>query len=177
MHRLSSIALVIACLLIAGGAAFIPAVAAPSQQTAAPPIGDIIAMEQVERQYPGAQYSGRAALDFGPFDAALAALDMAEANTHEARLLTASIDEMQAMMGGGELSAERLALLYLRRIQRLDPQLNAVLELNPDALDIARQLDAERAAGRVRGPLHGIPVLLKANIGTGDRMTTSAGSA
>jgi len=79
----------------------------------------------------------------------------------------------------GEETARSLVEKYAARIEALDkrgPALRAVLEINPDALKIAEDLDAERKAGRVRGPLHGIPVLLKDNIGTSDRMTTTAGS-
>ncbi len=91
----------------------------------------------------------------------------------------ATIAELQAGMGRGDLSSEELVRWYLERIETVDragPTLNAVIEVNPDALSAARALDEERAAGRARGPLHGIPVLLKANIDTGDRMHTSAGS-
>jgi amidase len=82
-------------------------------------------------------------------------------------------------MARGEVTAERLVETYLARIGELDrggPGLRAVLTLNPDALAIAATLDRERAAGRARGPLHGIPLLLKDNIPTGDRMATTAGS-
>lgn len=91
----------------------------------------------------------------------------------------ATIADLQARMQRGELSAHRLVQHYLERIAALDragPTLNAIIELNPDALAIADALDAERTRGRVRGPLHGIPVLLKDNIDTADRMHTSAGS-
>jgi amidase len=94
-------------------------------------------------------------------------------------LLDAGVAEQQAAMHAGKLTARSLARLYLARIAAVDqagPRLNAVIELNPDALDIASALDRERAAGKLRGPLHGIPVLLKDNIATGDRMSTSAGS-
>jgi amidase len=73
-------------------------------------------------------------------------------------------------------SARQLTEAYLARIARLDERINAVIELNPDALAIADTLDRERAAGRTRGPLHGIPILIKDNIDTADRMRTSAGS-
>ena len=79
----------------------------------------------------------------------------------------------------GRYTARRIAEEYLARIQALDrngPSLQSVLELNPDALAIADALDAERQAGRLRGPLHGIPVLIKDNIDTADRMSTSAAS-
>ncbi|MEP6739575.1 MAG: amidase [Caldimonas sp.] len=91
----------------------------------------------------------------------------------------ASAASLAAAMDAGTLTAQRLAADYLRRIEAIDrrgPRLNSVIELNPDALAIAASLDAERRAGRVRGPLHGLPVLLKDNIATGDRMSTSAGS-
>jgi amidase len=79
----------------------------------------------------------------------------------------------------GQLSAERLTRDCLTRIDALDrhgPRLNSVIELNPQALAIAKALDAEQRAGRLRGPLHGLPVLLKDNIATGDSMSTSGGS-
>ncbi|OYT89265.1 MAG: amidase [Burkholderiales bacterium PBB6] len=82
-------------------------------------------------------------------------------------------------MSQGRLSAERLTRDYLTRIEAVDrhgPTLRSVLALNPDAVQIARELDAERKAGRVRGPLHGLPVLLKDNIATGDKMATTGGS-
>lgn len=91
----------------------------------------------------------------------------------------ASIDQLQRRMASGELTARHLTAAYLDRIAALDrngPKLNAVIELNPDALAIADDLDAERRAGRVRGPLHGIPVLIKDNIATADKMQTTAGS-
>jgi amidase len=97
------------------------------------------------------------------------ALDLAEA----------SIADLGARMASGELSSRRITQWYLDRIAAVDdagPTLNAVVETNPDALAIAESLDAERAAGKLRGPLHGIPVLLKDNIDTGDRMKTTAGS-
>jgi amidase len=90
-----------------------------------------------------------------------------------------TIDDVQARFASGELSAEQLVSVYIDRIERIDqsgPALNSIIEINPDALQIARSLDAERRESGARGPLHGIPVVLKANIDTGDRMTTSAGS-
>ncbi len=90
-----------------------------------------------------------------------------------------TILELQQKMASGELTARKLAEMYLGRIVAVDqsgPRLNAVIELNPDALAIAEALDRERREGRVRGPLHGIPILLKDNIDTCDRMTTTAGS-
>jgi amidase len=91
----------------------------------------------------------------------------------------ATVAELAARMGSGEITAQELTAAYLERIHAIDrsgPMLRAVIELNPDALEIAQALDRERKGGRVRGPLHGIPVLLKDNIASGDRMSTSAGS-
>jgi amidase len=90
-----------------------------------------------------------------------------------------TVAELQDMMKGGELTSVELTKYYLERIVRLDqngPGVNSVIELNPDALAIAKNADQERRSGKVRGPLHGIPVLLKDNIDTGDRMQTTAGS-
>ncbi|MFM8322866.1 MAG: amidase [Chloroflexota bacterium] len=90
-----------------------------------------------------------------------------------------TIKDLQAMQAAGEAGARDLVDRYLERIQRLDregPRLNSVIELNPDAGAIADALDSERRAGHVRGPLHGIPLLIKDNIDTADRMTTTAGS-
>ena len=91
----------------------------------------------------------------------------------------ATIDDLQARMAAGTLTARALTEAYLGRIAEIDragPRLNAIIELNPEALAIAERLDAERKAGKVRGPLHGIPVLIKDNIATADKMETTAGS-
>ncbi|QXD15111.1 amidase [Rhodocaloribacter litoris] len=90
-----------------------------------------------------------------------------------------TIAELQEGMTSGAYTARRLAERYLERIEAVDrggPGVNAIIEVNPDALAIAEALDRERAEGRVRGPLHGIPVVLKDNIDTADRMHTTAGS-
>lgn len=97
----------------------------------------------------------------------------------EFALLEATIDMLQQKMQSGEYTSQSITRLYLKRIAEIDkkgPALNAVIELNPDALAIAEQMDAERKAGKTRGPLHGIPVLVKDNINTGDNMQTTAGS-
>src|SRR5688572_21414235 len=76
----------------------------------------------------------------------------------------ATIDELQKKMRAGELTSRALTAAYLERIAEVDrggPKLNSVIEVNPDAVAIADQLDAERRAGKVRGPLHGIPILIK----------------
>lgn len=84
--------------------------------------------------------------------------------------------ELQQKMETGELTAESICKKYLDRIALVDPHLKSVIELNPDALEIAKKLDEERQKGSVRGPLHGIPVMIKDNIDTGDKMQTTAGS-
>jgi len=88
----------------------------------------------------------------------------------------ATVAQLQDSMRTGARTSRSICVAYLARIAQLDPQLHSVLETNPDALAIADRLDAERKANRVRGPLHGIPVLVKDNIATGDRMMTTAGS-
>ena len=88
-----------------------------------------------------------------------------------------TIDELRGRMRDGRETSRSIAEQYLARIHELDQTtINAVIELNADALAIASQLDAERKAGNLRGALHGIPVLIKDNIDTADRMRTSAGS-
>lgn len=97
-------------------------------------------------------------------------------NLAEFELNEVSISELQEKMASGELTAESICRKYLDRIQAVDPWLKAVMELNPDTLDIARTLDEERKSGKIRGPLHGIPIMIKDNIDTGDQMMTTAGS-
>ncbi len=90
-----------------------------------------------------------------------------------------TVAQLQAAMVSGKTTAHQLVRLYLARIASLDkagPQLNSIIQLNPDALTIANALDSERKAKGARGPLHGIPVLLKDNIATADKMQTTAGS-
>src|ERR1700736_4734973 len=90
-----------------------------------------------------------------------------------------TVADLQDRMKQGSLTAKRTVGLYLERIESIDrngPSLRSVIEINPDALAIARALDEERTAKRTRGPLHGIPVLIKDNIDTGDKMQTTAGS-
>ncbi|MDH3547836.1 MAG: amidase family protein, partial [Gammaproteobacteria bacterium] len=89
------------------------------------------------------------------------------------------ISTLQELMQSGDLSSEALTAYYLQRVDELDragPELRSIIELNPDALAIARALDEERWASGARGSMHGIPVVLKANIDTADQMTTTAGS-
>ena len=91
----------------------------------------------------------------------------------------ATIADMQAAMGSGETTAVALVRDRIGRIEALDwtgPQVNSIIEVDPDAEAIAAALDRERVEGHVRGPLHGIPIVLKDCIATADRMETTAGS-
>ena len=87
-----------------------------------------------------------------------------------------TIKQIQDKFECGELTSTELVLMYLHRISVYDKQINSILEVNPDALHIAAALDAERKESGPRGPLHGIPILIKDNIDTSDKMHTSAGS-
>lgn len=90
-----------------------------------------------------------------------------------------TINELQQKMQTGDYTSRSITEMYLKRIESIDkggPKLNSIIELNPDALSIADELDKERSESKVRGPLHGIPVLIKDNIDTGDRMMTTAGA-
>jgi amidase len=99
--------------------------------------------------------------------------------TDEFELNEATIASLQKMMEGGTHTSRSITELYLKRIDAIDkngPKLNSVIELNKSALDMADNMDKERKAGKIRGPLHGIPVLIKDNIDTGDNMHTTAGA-
>lgn len=134
--------------------------------------------EYLARQFNTPVYVGKKTLDFSPFESALVTFTPERAATIAGLLGSASIPEAQQQFEAGELTAETLTLFYVYRIQQHDVnKLNSVLELNPDALTIARGLDKERARGQVRGMLHGIPVLLKDNIATHDKMHNTAGAA
>jgi len=90
-----------------------------------------------------------------------------------------SISELQQKLKGNQYNAQELVKTYLERIDQIDkkgPAINSIIEVNPDAMDIARKLDEELKAGKSRGPLHGVPVVIKDNIDTADKMKTSAGS-
>jgi amidase len=90
-----------------------------------------------------------------------------------------TIADLQDMMADGQITSRQLVDIYTRRIDAIDrngPVLNSIIELNPDARSIAQARDEERAHGQVRGPLHGIPIVLKDNVDTGDKMQTAAGS-
>ena len=113
--------------------------------------------------------------------AALLSPLVAHAQNRNFPYLEATVAQLEAAMAAGSLTSEQLTRAYIQRIAQLDQGgagvgVNALIELNPDALALARQADALRRRGKVLGPLHGIPVLLKANIDTGDKMQTTAGS-
>lgn len=91
-------------------------------------------------------------------------------------LINATIDDLSSGLSRGLFTSRDLVETYTSRIKQLNPTLNAVNEINPDALAIAAHLDALRANGTVLGPLHGIPVLLKDNIATNDKLNNTAGS-
>jgi amidase len=116
-------------------------------------------------------------------------LELTEGNKHVPKRETGSltnvnlqettISELQEKMKNGALNSKRITEWYLKRIEAIDkngPSLKSVIEINPDAIKIAKAMDAERKNGKVRSMLHGIPVLIKDNIDTGDKMMTTAGS-
>ena len=119
-------------------------------------------------------FSRRSFLQYGA--AAVAGTVMVRPAIADFELEEATVAQLQDAMRTGARTSRSICAAYLARIAQLDPQLHAVLETNPDALAVADRLDGERKANRVRGPLHGIPVLVKDNIATVDRMMTTAGS-
>ncbi len=88
----------------------------------------------------------------------------------------ATVAELSAMMQKGQMTSEQITSWYLARIRAVDPQINSMIEINPDAIAIAREKDRERRNRMLKGPLHGIPVIIKDNIDTADKMKTTAGS-
>ncbi|RIH91185.1 putative amidase AmiD [Meiothermus granaticius NBRC 107808] len=128
---------------------------------------------QVAEQTAEHRYPLRRVLEFPPFEP-LGAARMAELEALTAR---ATIPELQAEMEAGRLSAVELTRFYLTRIRQHNDRLGAWLEVNPQGLEQAQQLDAERGAGRVRGLLHGIPLALKDNLATAAPLHTTAGAA
>jgi amidase len=125
------------------------------------------------RTFLGAGVVGGAALASGRLPALLRT---AAAHAADEPWIEATIPDLQALMASGQLTSRELTQGYLRRIGSLNPVLGAVIETNPNANALAAQLDNERRRGSVRGPLHGIPILLKDNVATDDQMETTAGS-
>jgi len=125
------------------------------------------------RSFLGTTAAGSAALLTGGFAALFKDSVLAGSSF---QFVEATIPQLQAAMTNGQLTAHDLVAGYLNRIQQLNPTLHAVIETNANAIAIANSLDNERKAGHVRGPLHGIPLLVKDNIATADRMQTTAGS-
>lgn len=115
-------------------------------------------------------------LDFSPFAKPLDEIGSRRLGQIEAILASADVPEVQEAMAKGELSSEEITLAFLDRIRRHDGHLRSYLELNPRALDEAREADRLRAAGTVKGPLHGIPLSIKDNLGTAAPMHTTAGA-
>jgi amidase len=125
------------------------------------------------RAFVGTTLAGGAGLLTGGLAALVARTAQAVAS---GSWIEATIPELQALMNSGTLTSAQLTTNYLNQIASLNPLLHAVIETNPDALAIAQRLDTERKTHKIRGPLHGIPILLKDNIATRDRMQTTAGS-
>ena len=123
------------------------------------------------REFIGTTLAGSAALFAGGIGTLVPKSTLAAASWVEA-----TVPELQALMSSGALTSVQLTTNYLNQIATFNPLLHAVIETNPDALSIAKTRDTERRSGRLRGPLHGIPVLVKDNLATKDKMQTTAGS-
>ena len=115
-------------------------------------------------------------LDWTPFEAAIERMEGEDTAALGQLLSSATIPDIQATMTSGKLTSEELTLYFLARVRRHDERLRTYLELNPQALEEARESDARRQAGRLRGPFDGIPVSLKDNIETAAPMHTTAGA-
>ncbi len=169
MHKITLLPLIIISLLLAG-----------CQDSGTGTIANNGPCPLYELPYPRPEplYDGKLRRDFSSFAALLKAYTPDLAAARKILLQGKTIPQIQALLESGKLTSVELLAYYLERIQRYDvDKLNSVLELNPEALEIAHALDKERAANSVRGPMHGIPVLLKDNIATGDQLHTAAGTA
>src|SRR6266436_3828446 len=124
------------------------------------------------REFLGTTLAGSAA----PFAGGLSWLVPRSTSASTANFIEATIPQLQALMSSGALTSVQLTNNYLNQIAKFNSLLHAVIETNPDALAIAKKLDTERQSGQLRGPLHGIPILVKDNLATADQMQTTAGS-
>lgn len=131
-------------------------------------------MNKNRREFLKAGAAGLAAIAF--FRNAKGEIVVAAEGDPFPELVEVTIPQLQTQMKSGKLTARRLTEMYLERIKQIDTKTHSVLELNPDALTIADAMDKERKKRKVRGPMHGIPVLIKDNIDTADKMHTTAGS-
>lgn len=132
---------------------------------------------QIQKQLHPPVSNHQRRLNFLPFDSEMNHFSDAKSAEMDLWLQDATIAEIHQSFEQGRLTCEELVLYFLKRIQRYDTgKLNSILEINPEAVEIARTLDQEWKAGHKRGYLHGIPILVKDNIGTADQMHTSAGA-
>src|SRR5881397_3160235 len=144
--------------------------------------GEEASMERIQphrmtrRGFLAATAVGSAAVLAGGVGSLVQAKPPFRGSDQDAPWFEATILELQALMTSGQLTSRELTKAYLARIEKLNPVLHAVIETNPQAVGIAARRDGERRAGRLRGPLHGIPILVKDNIATDDAMETTAGS-
>jgi amidase len=116
-------------------------------------------------------------IDFSPFEEALAGITPERMLELQGMIVEADVAQLQRLMEDGKLTSQELVLFYIDRIRTYDAgQLNSVTEINPDALYLAHLRDVQRTNGESKGPLQGIPILLKENIATGDSMATTAGA-
>jgi amidase len=137
------------------------------------PARAVVDFSITRREFLGTTALGSAALLSGGFTSLLQRSASAAAGF---QFVEATIPQLQAAMASGQLTSRQLTAGYLDRIQSLNPLLHSVIQVNPNAAAIAARSDNERRAGQVRGPLHGIPLLVKDNIATDDAMRTTAGS-
>ena len=149
----------------------------PAEEAAAAEGGEGCPLVDLPYPRPEPDYNAKVVRDLSPFEDALAAYTDERRGELDDLLTSATIPNIQALIESGDLTSEELVVYYVDRIQRYDIDgLNSVIELNPQALEIARALDDERASRTDQSGMYGIPVLLKDNIATGDGMHATAGA-